>query len=362
MKNTKNIKIIKIDKIENKKIYLFIEKINLMNLIKPKYIILTNINNITKDEIKLERNKLKYSLNLIINNLSIDFKINLIKQIYEILFIINNLNLPHQNLKLSNILIENDNIYLCDYFINDIRKDYIKVDDIYSFGNIIKKLLNYYNNDSNISLNYINKSFKEIKIINNNSYKDDLDINNIQLIINNNIKYIPNQSIMNKLINYHNSSNDTSKWLFTIINYLFLYKEIIKENCDTDIEFKDEVYMCYDDSVESVINDYNSNEESESFNAENLNNIDFSDEDNYLYDDSDEDVNDTDYSSDEYESNENDTEVENDDDDDSIGSFDLNLTDSLINKVQDLNTIQIDKIIYEKVKDNYTINLNGILK
>lgn len=206
-------------------IYKVIEEIEIIKYFKPKNILISNINRINENEIEIERDYMKYCINDVLNNLTIDIKIQIIKQIYNCINNLHKLNINHGNIKLTNILLDDYyNVYICDYSINKLKKNYIQnVDDDYNNINCIIKLI----------LKDVNT-----EIINNNIIDNPIYLkNNITLLIYNQVKI---NYLLNIIINL--DSNDELIDYCNTIEYLWqnkLYEEEIKSKIEEMIISKE---------------------------------------------------------------------------------------------------------------------------
>lgn len=212
-------------KLNDNNIYKVIEEIEIIKYFKPKNILISNINGINENEIEIERDYMKYCINDVLNNLTIDIKIQIIKQIYNCINNLHKLNIIHGNIKLTNVLLDDYyNVYICDYSINKLKNNYIQnVDDDFNNINSIIKLILKDNNTEIID-----------NIIDNSIYIK----NNITLLIYNQVK-------MNYLLNIiiDLDSNDELIDYCNTIEYLWhnkLYGEEIKSKIEEMIINKEE--------------------------------------------------------------------------------------------------------------------------
>lgn len=213
-------------KLNDNNIYKVIEEIEIIKYFKPKNILISNIHSINENEIEIERDYMKYCINDVLNNLTIDIKIQIIKQIYNCINNLHKLNIVHGNIKLSNILLDDYyNVYLCDYSINKLKNNYIQnVDDDFNNINSIIKLILKDNNTEIIDNN----------IIDNSIYLK----NNITLLIYNQVKV---NYLLNIIIDL--DSNDELIDYCNTIEYLWhnkLYGEEIKSKIEEMIINKEE--------------------------------------------------------------------------------------------------------------------------
>lgn len=192
-------------------LYEFCEKIKYIEIIKPTNILIMYIFKLNYFNLILCEEKKCYSLEMIKNRININDKLKIINEIYNGIFNLHKLNIYHNNIKLSNVLLSKDiSVYINDYCINEIRRInemyiYDEFNDIYDIGIIIKELLR-----------------KEIDI---NEYKYKFKCNktpNTILLINNNVKYKENLKIVEELIKLYNESYDYSFYLFTLLDYTWL--------------------------------------------------------------------------------------------------------------------------------------------
>lgn len=203
------------------KLYIFIEKIKLIELINPNNILIMYLFNIKKDFLIIRKNELYCSIDNIINKLNINQMNDITKQILIGIDNLHKLNIIHNNIKNSNILFnENYDLFFDDYCINSLKynKNEFFENDYYDIIDIINSIykLNIKNINEKYQLHYnINKMKYNYEII-----KENKNINDILLIISNKIK-ISNIYVIDKLLYYYNISYDSSKYYFILIQYIW---------------------------------------------------------------------------------------------------------------------------------------------
>lgn len=94
------------------KLYEFNEKLQLINYIKPSNLLIMNISNLNNNYVYITENKLECSLYDIYEKLNIKEINNIIEKMYNTIYKLNQLNINHNNLKLNNILLIKNLIFI----------------------------------------------------------------------------------------------------------------------------------------------------------------------------------------------------------------------------------------------------------
>lgn len=239
-----------------KDLYIYQEELLLISYIKPNNILIAELHDISNYSITIREEELSGSLDMLIDQFTVSQKHYMIKLLYIAIYKLHELNIVNGNLKTSNVLINSDGeMYIDDYCINKIRnnKIYNYGDDIYNIGVIASILL------KNDMIEMLNKSKGSYKVINycrkdplkNNSNLKELVLidsnllsHNYILLLYNEVKY--DRIMYNSFIESYNESQGDLKWLFYLIEYIWLNKcEYLKEEIDYLLDYNIRIVECH---------------------------------------------------------------------------------------------------------------------
>lgn len=239
-----------------KNLYIYQEELLLISYIKPNNILIAELHDISNYSITIREDELNGSLDMLIDQFTVSQKYYIIKSLYIAIYKLHELNIVNGNLKTSNVLINSDGeMYIDDYCINKIRnnKIYNYGDDIYNIGVIASILLR---NDMIEMLNIAKGSYKVINYcrkdpLKNNSTLKELALidsnllsHNYILLLYNEVKY--DRIMYNSFIESYNESQGDLKWLFYLIEYIWLNKcEYLKEEIDYLLDYNIRIVECH---------------------------------------------------------------------------------------------------------------------
>lgn len=239
-----------------KNLYIYQEELLLISYIKPNNILIVELHDISNYSITIREDELNGSLDMLIDQFTVSQKYYIIKSLYIAIYKLHELNIVNGNLKTSNVLINSDGeMYIDDYCINKIRnnKIYNYGDDIYNIGVIASILLR---NDMIEMLNISKGSYKVINYcrkdpLKNNSTLKELALidsnllsHNYILLLYNEVKY--DRIMYNSFIESYNESQGDLKWLFYLIEYIWLNKcEYLKEEIDYLLDYNIRIVECH---------------------------------------------------------------------------------------------------------------------